>query len=79
MLKAVYPKVKWDMWRFEPSPRDFWLAEDNRKLFFERLMEENGISMESDDSKWYQITSQQITELGGDVYLRMNNNSAYQG
>eukprot|EP01127_Copromyxa_protea_P021830 TRINITY_DN7612_c0_g1_i2.p1 TRINITY_DN7612_c0_g1~~TRINITY_DN7612_c0_g1_i2.p1 ORF type:complete len:297 (-),score=64.49 TRINITY_DN7612_c0_g1_i2:150-1040(-) len=78
MLQSMYPDITWDVWRFDPCPRDFWVARENRVLFFRRLREELSIEAEiSDVSSWYKITTKNVTDFGGEGLLRANHNSLY--
>lgn len=80
LLRGVYPDIKWDIWRFEPTPKEFWLSPENRKLFFDRLAEELHIDP-TVEANWYThtVTIQRMIEFGGEGLLRMYNNSPYQG
>lgn len=72
-LIAVYPTQNWMLWRFGRVPKGFWETGANQREFFDWLGQQLGYK-ELDD--WYNVTVEEIYELGGQGLLKDHYNGS---
>jgi hypothetical protein len=61
-LKALYPQVKWDSWKFKKASNAFWKSDDNVKEYLKSISEHLGIT---DLRDWHSISRNYLSATGG--------------
>jgi hypothetical protein len=70
-LKKIYNRTEWQEWRFNPVPDGYWNRMENRRQYFDWMMDQLEMKRMED---WYEIKSSDISEMGGTELLNL-----YQG
>jgi hypothetical protein len=66
LLSGVYPEFDWLPWKFEKTPKNFWVDMKNQRKFLDWAGKQLGIKEMSD---WYKISSKvylSVTPINGD-------------
>lgn len=72
ILQKVFPDHKWQVWKFEITPKGYWNDENNQKQFMEWLGKEMGINEKGD---WYRIQVSDFSQRGAEKLITLYNNS----
>eukprot|EP01114_Cavostelium_apophysatum_P022250 TRINITY_DN7990_c0_g1_i11.p1 TRINITY_DN7990_c0_g1~~TRINITY_DN7990_c0_g1_i11.p1 ORF type:complete len:350 (+),score=40.21 TRINITY_DN7990_c0_g1_i11:1015-2064(+) len=65
-LTTVFPEYDWKIQRFKYVPLNFWKQRNNQRELMDEIGRQLGFKEWED---WYQVTSKQISELGGKTIL----------
>jgi hypothetical protein len=74
LVASLYPNHTFLEWKFDRSPRSFWVSKANRKKFMDWVKQQLNIST---PSMWYTVTSHQIAELGGSFVSKPTSSSKF--
>lgn len=76
-LKQAFPGHQWLEWRSKSVPRNFWSSETNQKRFLAWIMSTQG-QHDEDLDVFYQLSLEQLIQLGGKRLLQIHNYSIVQ-
>eukprot|EP01125_Pyxidicula_operculata_P009004 TRINITY_DN2973_c0_g1_i1.p1 TRINITY_DN2973_c0_g1~~TRINITY_DN2973_c0_g1_i1.p1 ORF type:complete len:519 (+),score=100.26 TRINITY_DN2973_c0_g1_i1:46-1602(+) len=74
MLSSIFPDLKWRVWKFVQTPKNFWRRVENQEKYIRWFEEEFGLI---NTEMWYDITGVQLKENHGSGLLSIYNNSLF--
>lgn len=75
ILMETYPQHLWLEWKFATVPKSFWTKLGNQQKFLEWLKEHLNINSMED---WYNVSYNEIADLGGIRLLQVRSFSLYE-
>jgi len=72
MLNAIYPEYKWLEWKFNSTPKNFWIIKKNQKKYMDWLGEQLGYKNYED---WYKIRRYDFWDNYGSGFMKIYDNS----
>ena len=68
IVKAMFPRHRWDDWRFGSAPKGFWEAVENRRRYLAWVGKQLGFRRSTD---WYALTGSDLARHGGGRLLNL--------
>jgi hypothetical protein len=68
-VQVLYPHVEWFPWRFPVTPPSFWIRQENQKQFL--LWYQQHVKKMKSLDEWYDVTKEQLLEVGGHGFFAM--------
>ena len=59
-LESIYPNYEWIPWKFNQTPKNYWLNIENQRKYFNWLSNQLNIKSNED---WYNIKLEKINSL----------------